>query len=105
MRLPAFALTSTVQVLAQVKGPPDRLGQRPTTWQPQGGPLPCAAFPASERALRRAQLIGVKVSKEVYMNGINLSPTGHRLVVDGTAYTITDVQEWDGFTVALVGSA
>lgn len=104
MRLPAFTLTSTVQVLVQVKGPPDRLGQRPTTWQPQGGPLPCAAFPASEVALRRAQLIGVQVSKEVYMDGINLNPAQHRLVVDGVTYAITDVQEWDGFTVAMVAS-
>ncbi|TDE85299.1 hypothetical protein [Deinococcus sp. S9] len=105
MRLSPSLLTSRCQVFAQVKSPPDRLGQSVTTWQPQGEPVPCAAFPASEKALRRAQLIGVKVSKEVYMNGIDLSPTHNRLQIDGTMYAITDVQEWDGFTVALVVSA
>ncbi|EYB67411.1 hypothetical protein DEIPH_ctg041orf0007 [Deinococcus phoenicis] len=104
MRLSPGMLTSTCQVLAQVKGPPDRLGQSVTTWQPQGQPVPCAAFPASERTLRRAGLLGVKVSKEVYLNGIDLNPARHRLVVDGVTYTVTDVQEWDGYTLAMVVS-
>lgn len=105
MRLSRGLLTSTCQLLAELPGDPDRLGHRVKSWQPQGQPVPCAAFPASEKTLRRAGLLGVQVSKEVYMEGIDLSPTGHRLVIGGQTFEITDVQEWDGFTVASVVSA
>lgn len=105
MQLTPGLLTSTCLVLAQVKGPPDRLGQSVTTWQPQGQLLACAVFPASEKTLRRAGLLGVKVSKEVFLPQIDLSPARHRLAVDGVTYAITDVQEWPGYTLAMVVSA
>ncbi len=105
MRLPERALTTTVQVLAQVKGPADGLGQSVTTWQVTGEPIRAAQFPAGERTLRLAQLRAVKVNREVYLQGsINLSPQTHRLRLDGADYVITLVNEWDGFTVCGVVS-
>lgn len=105
MRLNQSWLTSRADVLNEVKTT-DQWGR------PKGGAgdwtaviegLPCVSFPASEKTLRRAELIGVQVSREVYLNQIDLSPA-QRLRVDGVVYAITDVQEWDGFTVALVST-
>lgn len=101
MRLPRWALgdTCTVQVVTHTAA--GRLGEARETWTDVGGPRACASFPATEKALRVAGLLGVQVTREVYLDGVNLSPTGSRLVVNGVACHVRSVQEWDGFTVAL----
>lgn len=98
MRLPARMLTTTAQVLTATRTPAG-LGQTTTTWT-AGESVPAAHFPAGEKVIREAQLRAVKVSREAYLQGsVNLSPTDHRLTLDGVTYQITLVQEWDGFTV------
>ncbi len=92
-------------MLDRAPGPPDGLGQRVDTWQPRAWSLPCASFPAGERITREAQLVGARVTREVYLPALDLSPTEHRLILDGTTYRITLVHEWDGFTVVGVVSA
>lgn len=96
MRLPAHMLTSTAQVLAQGPSGGDRLGQGPGAWAPQGDPLPCAHFPAGTRIVTQAQLRGVKVAREVYLERTGLSPQANRLRLDGTEYVITLVNDWPG---------
>lgn len=100
MRLPARMLTTTATVLTQAKGAEDRLGQAATTWT-AGESVPAAHFPAGERVVAQAQLRGVKVAREAYLQGsIDLNPQTHRLRLDGQDYAITLVNEWPGFTVA-----
>ncbi|GGK91403.1 hypothetical protein [Deinococcus radiotolerans] len=103
MQLPASFLTTSAQVLTHVESPPDALGQTTKAWT-AGQTLPCAHFPAGERVTRQAQLAGVSVAREVYLPRINLNPQTNRLVIDGTMYALTLVNEWDGFTVAGVVS-
>lgn len=98
MRLPAWALTSTAQVLQQVKTPAG-LGQYTTTWQASGEVVKCAHFPAGTRILEQAQLKGVKVAREVYLERADLNPQTNRIELDGVPYQITLVADWDGFTV------
>lgn len=99
MRLPARMLTSTAQVLVEVKdGPPDRLGHGTSNWVPQGEPFPCAHFPAGAKVVEQAQLRGVRVAREVYLERTGLNPQTNRLRLDGTDYTITLVNDWQGFT-------
>ena len=106
MRPPTWSLTSSARRLTLMPAPPDRLGQTPKnagTWTPSGDPLPCAVFPASEKSVRRAGLLGVTVEKEVYLAAIDLTP-GERLEIGGRVFEVRDVAEWPGVTVALVGS-
>lgn len=98
MQLPASMLTSTCQVLERVAGAPGALGSVTYTWQPQGT-LPCAHFPAGTKVTQIAQLRGVKVSREVYLERTALNPQTHRVALDGVPYQITLVSDWDGFTV------
>lgn len=101
MRLPAFALTSTAQVLVQVNGAPDGLGQFKKVWAAQGTPVQAAHYPAGEKIIRLAQLRAVSVAREAYLSGsVNLNPQTNRLALDGLMYVITLVSEWNGFTVA-----
>lgn len=101
MRLPTFALTSLATVLSEQAGPPDALGQSVKSWQPVGGPHPCASFPAGTRIVQQAQLRGVQVTREAYLpSEAQLSPITNRLSIDGRQYEITLVSVWDGFTVA-----
>ncbi|GGN32277.1 hypothetical protein [Deinococcus daejeonensis] len=101
MRLPRRFLDTTATVLSGVKTGPDRLGQYTTTWEATGQPIPAAHFPAGERITTQAQLKGVKVAREAYLQGsIDLNPQTHRLRLDGQDYAITLVNEWPGFTVA-----
>lgn len=104
MRLPARLLNASAQVLKAVKSPPDRLGQSTVTWQPDGTPLQCGDFPAGTRILEQAQLKGVKVSREVYLERPGLNLQTNRVRVDGVEYAIALVHEWDGFTVLGVNS-
>ena len=101
MQLSGQFLTSTARVRTVSRTPGGRLGEDRETWGAPGEPLPCAGFPASERAVRRAGLLGVTVTREVYLRGINLSPTEHRIDVDGTECHVRDVQEFGTFTIAL----
>ncbi|MHA0041511.1 hypothetical protein [Deinococcus sp. PEB2-63] len=101
MQLPSSMLDTTAQVLSEQPGPPDALGQSTRSWQPTGAPVPAAHFPAGERITRQAQLRGVTVAREAYLQGsVNLNPQANRLLIDGVTYRITLVNEWDGFTVA-----
>lgn len=104
MHLNPSWLTSQAQVLVQVKGPPDRLGQSTLVWVADGPPVPCAHFPAGKQVLSIAQLKGVKVSREVHLERPGLNPQTNRLRVDGTDYAITLVNDWDSFTVLGVTS-
>lgn len=104
MRLPRRFLTATATILTAVKGPPDKLGQSTTTWQ-AGELLPCASYPAGKRVLEVAQLKGVKVSREIYLERVNLDPQKNRVRVDGVDYQITLVNDWEhDFTVLGVSS-
>lgn len=101
MDLPASMLDTTAQVLTQQAGAADALGQAVKVWAPQGAPISAAHFPAGERITRQAQLRGVTVAREAYLQGsVNLNPQTNRLLIDGQVYTITLVSEWPGFTVA-----
>ena len=101
MQLPASMLDTTALVLSEQAGPQDALGQSVRGWQPAGPPIPAAHFPAGERITRQAQLRGVTVAREVYLQGsVNLNPQANRLLIAGITYRITLVNEWDGFTVA-----
>lgn len=100
MRLPSWVLTTTAQVLAQVESAPDALGQTRKTWQAVAQAR-ASHFPAGEKITRAAGLRGVTVAREAYLDGsVNLNPQTNRLLLDGQVYTITLVNEWDGFTVA-----
>lgn len=84
----------TGPALTAVKGPPDKLGQSTTTWQ-AGESYPCASYPAGKRVLEVAQLKGVRVSREVYLERLNLDPQKNRVRVDGVEYVITLVNDWE----------
>ena len=101
MHLPASMLDTTAQVLALEDGARDALGQAVKVWAPQGGAVPAAHFPAGEKIIRLAQLRAVSVAREAYLQGsVDLNPQTNRLLIDGTTYRITLVNEWNGFTVA-----
>ncbi|MFC4426207.1 hypothetical protein [Deinococcus navajonensis] len=89
-----------------MKGPPDQLGQSTTSWiaLTENDTMPCAHFPAGAKVIELAQLRGVKVAREVYLERAGLNPQSNRLEVDGLTYQITLVNDWDGFTVAGVVS-
>jgi hypothetical protein len=97
---PQWAMTATATLYAATDTPGGRLGEMQTSYAPVGGPVPCANYPAGEKAIRRAGLLGVTVSREIYLNQIDLDPQIHRLEVSGIQYHVRDVSEWDGFTVA-----
>lgn len=101
MKLSGQFLTSRVRVLTVTRAQGGRLREDRETWGEPGEPRPCASFPASERAVRRAGLLGVTVTREVYLQAVNLSPAEHRLDVDGTEFHVRDVQEFGDFTVVL----
>ena len=45
--------------------------------------------------LEVAQLKGVRVSREVYLERLNLDPQKNRVRVDGVEYVITLVSDWE----------
>lgn len=102
MKLPTWALDLTCEVLDRVEGTLNGLNERTgETWQPRPG-VPCASYPVSEKNLEQAGLLGIAVTREVYLSGVNLDTQKNRLRIDGTDYSVEDSREWDGFTVALV---
>lgn len=101
---PAF-LTQEAEVLDQVKGTPGtRLGQASSTWQP-GEYVPCRVFPVSSQGVRRAQLLELQATHEIYLEQVDLDPLKSRLSIDGREYVLRDVREWDGLTVVLAQEA
>ncbi len=102
MKLPTWALDRTCQVLDLTPGAKNVLGESTgDTWQPRAG-VPCASYPVSEKNLEQAGLLGIAVTREVYLSGVDLSTQKNRLRIDGTDYSVEDSREWNEFTVALV---
>lgn len=101
MKLPKRLINATCTILDAQYGPPDSLGQRKLLgWVERPGALPCGDFPAGEKLAREAQLKGVKVAREVFVESPALSVKDQRLrVTNGgrtTDYQITLVNEYTG---------
>lgn len=101
MKLPKRLINATCTVLDAQYSPPDALGQRKLLgWVERPGTHPCGDFPTGEKLAREAQLKGVKVAREVFVEAMGLSVKDTRLrVTNGDTtrdYTITLVNEYTG---------
>ncbi len=96
MRGPRWARTARATVLDQGRSAPDRLGQGKATWVARPATVPCADHPISAQGVRRAQLLDIKATRELYLDPVDLSPLTTRVQVNGRTYEVRDVQAWSG---------
>ncbi len=75
-------------------------GEQVETWVNEITLRRCGVFPATVRGIQRAQLLGVTITKEVFMLGkVQVSPVDNRLKVAGQTYRVNTSSDWDSFTV------
>lgn len=84
-----------------MKGQPGRLGEASSTWTPRLLDVPCSNYPVSSQGVRRAELIAVKATREIYLDQVHLDPLTTRLRIGGVDYHCRDVREWRGVTAVL----